>query len=377
VQSTRDACLTRASSGICRLLEAQLAQLRVCAGCHDQCLFGTVEVFARGTQSLATSRKALLMLQIAQGTMTWTPSAIDVVYSALDSRIQHAMCVHRGREGGWPDETEYVRAARHELVQRELEPIWVRRIRATARKTGNPYGAPEDKMRPGVMVLLADAATRQWDRSWRSNWASIGRLLGLDVGWIGQGSSGFELLDLGYIEDARSAAVELRDAIAAVKADQMICDAPEAVWMIEHVWPSWGLGLEIPVRHSSVWLAERNESLRRPSDGQVVAYHDAAVLARDLAVIDQPRAVLEALGVTLIEFVRRGNEVLPAGSYHGVAQGSWLTQLAADRTASAVALGADAIVAGSPFDLGSLTGHGLPVFGFLRLVADRLASAAA
>jgi hypothetical protein len=355
------------------VIDAFEPDLHRCASCHDQCLFGTVEVFARSSQSLATSRKALLLLQIAERTMNWTPAAVDVVFSALNSGIQHTMCVHRGDPSGWPDETAYIRAARADVVAQGLAPAWAQALRQMTHTTGDPYGIGAEQPRPAEVLLVADAATRRWDPTWRRDWMTITRKLGIDAGWLAEGSSGFELVDLGYASDARSAAALLREAIDRAKPKTIVSDSPEAAWMMERVWPSWGLGLDVPVQHVSVWLDAALAGTNNPApNGPRLAFHDPSALARGLSIVDPPRAVLRALGIRLVEFVRYGDEALPVGSYQGAEVGPWVRRLAEDRIGSAIVLNAEGIIVGSPFDLRDLTSERLPVHPFLHVAAQSL-----
>jgi Fe-S oxidoreductase len=355
------------------MLDAFLPELRRCASCHDQCLFGTVEVFARANQSLATSRKALLLLQISQHVVDWTPAAIDVVFSALNSGIQHTMCVHRGDPAGWPDEASYVRAAREDLAARGLAPAWAQALQQNAQTTGDPYGRPDEEPRRGRVILLADAATRRWDQTWRSDWIAITKTLGVDAGWLAQGSSGFELMELGFTDDARAAATALHRLIERADADKVVCDSPETTWMIDQIWPTWGLDLGARVVHTSVWFeAMLHGAADKSRAGQRLAYHDPSALARGLSIVAEPREVLRALGVRLVEFIRSGAEAPPVGSYHGSDVGSWVDRLASDRIASAITLGAEGIVVASPFDLRNLTSTRIPTYTLQQVVADRL-----
>jgi Fe-S oxidoreductase len=357
------------------VLEPLRDDLRHCAACHDQCLFATGEVFARGSQTYATSRKALLLLRVLNGDLGWTAEAVDVVYTALDSGIQHEVCVYRGDPRGWPDETKYIRAARQEITRVGAEPGWVRALRDAWRRTGDPYGVGDVESRPGPVVLVADAATRQFDPDWAADWQRLTERLRIEAGWVASGSAGFELHDLGYAENALAAGRALHRRLMDSGAQLIVCDAPETVWTMTHLWPSWGLPLGARVLNTSVWLdqvlpaaTEQGELPEGPA-----AYHDPSALARAQQIVDEPRSVLARVGVTLVEFVRHGLEALPVGSYYGPVVGSWVQQLAIERRESAVALGAHRIIVASPFDLRDLSGGGLIVTGLMHEVSHRVA----
>jgi hypothetical protein len=356
------------------VLEPLRHDLHRCAACHDQCLFATGEVFARGSQTYATSRKALLLLRILNGDLGWTAGAVDVVYTALDSGIQHEVCVYQGDPRGWPDETTYIRAARREITRVGAEPGWVRALRDVWRRTGDPYGAGDVESRPGPVVLVADAATRRFDPDWAADWQRLTERLRIEAGWVASGSAGFELHDLGYAENALAAGRALHRRLLDAGAQLIVCDAPETVWTITHLWPSWGLRLRVPVLNTSVWLDQvlpaATEQRELPEEPAV--FHDPSALARGQQIVDEPRSVLARVGVKLVEFIRHGPEALPVGSYYGPLVGAWVHRLADERRASAVALGAHRIVVASPFDLRDLSGGELIVTGLLREVSQRL-----
>ncbi len=356
------------------MLETFSTDLDRCAMCHDQCLFATTEVFATGRQTLATSRKAMLLKAVLHGQLDWTPSLVDVVYSGLSSGVQHAVCVHHGDPAGWPDETEYLRAARAVIVRAGLAPQWAGRLRDAWRKTGNPYGLLDDKPPSrGEIVFFFDAATRALHPEVQSSWTVAAEALNCPVGKVASGSSGFELFDLGFVEEAQAAAQELNALFASLRPRLVVSDSPEAVYMIARIWPRWGILPAAPAKHASEWLAEL---LRRPDvsivpDARGLTFHDPACLARYLRVTEEPRYALRRLGVELVEMLRHGEEALPAGSYYGEAVGIWARAIPAERAASARAVGAEGIVTASPFDYRNLQGL-LPVVDLGEIAALHL-----
>lgn len=359
------------------MLEPFEKDLRRCAACHDQCMFATEEVFATGRQTLATSRKAMLLEAVRRGELGWTPSLVGVTYAGLSSGVQHAVCVHRGDPDGWPDETGYVRAARAEIVRAGMAPDWALAMREAWEATGNPYGlAGDEEVAEGEVIFLFDAATRAFQPAARVAWLTVAARLGVRAGQVAQGSSGFELFDLGFVDEARAAARALHARLAALAPRSVIGDSPEAVYLIRRVWPEWGLTLPGPVRHTSEWLADalRTRAIELPPSGPRLTFHDPACLARYLGVIDAPREALRRLGVELVEMLRHGEEAPPSGSYFGAAVGEWVRAIAAERVASAKAAGAEGIVTASPFDARNLR-DGFPVMDLGELAAHRLAAA--
>ncbi|HET7078852.1 MAG TPA: hypothetical protein VFM49_15555 [Chloroflexia bacterium] len=359
------------------ILEPFARDLRRCAICHDQCQFATVEVFAGGRQTLATPRKAMLLEAVRHGEMDWTPALVDVVYAGLNSGVQHAVCVNRGDPDGWPDETAYLRAARAEIVHAGRAPAWALALRDAWARSGNPYGLPDaDLPVAGRLVFAVDAATRAFHPGAATAWAQVLARLHGPAGRLATGSSGFELYDLGFVDEARAAATAWNAQLAALGAEAVISDSPEAVYMMAYIWPQWGLTPAAPAQPAAPWLAATlaARDITLPPNGPPLAFHDPACLARYLGEIAAPRAAAERLGIPLVEMLRHGEEALPSGSYYGAAIGAWARAIAADRIASARATVAHGILTASPFDYRNLSGF-LPVFDLGEVAAARLAAA--
>lgn len=359
------------------MLDEFSADLARCAMCHDQCMYGTPEVFATGRQTYATSRKAMLLQAVRHGELDWSPALVDVMYAGLSSGLQHTLCVHQADPAGWPDETDYVRSARAQIVRAGAAPGWAVALRDRWRATGDPYGLSEgDQPAQSEVIYFADAATRALNPGAAQAWQRVFSKLGQPVSAWSAGSSGFELFDLGFVDEAREAASELHTQLSRLRPRLIVSDSPEAVTMLLAMWPQWDLALDIPVQHTSQWLAERlrGQPARPIAPGPRLTFHDPSCLARYQAETEAPRAALRQLGITITEMLRHGVEALPSGSYYGLLPGAWAAAIPHDRIASARAAGADGIITASPFDYHNLQGD-LPVMDLGEVAAQRLEDA--
>lgn len=360
------------------MLEPYADMLHRCAVCHDQCIFTNPEVFASGRQTYATSRKAMFLQAVRRGQMDWSPELVDLIYAASNSGVQHALCVNYGEAGGWPDETLYVRAARAEIVRAGQAPVWALQMRQEWSSSGNPYGLsdPDDEdIQPGAALFLADAATRAFSPAAAEAWLSVAETLHVPAGAVRQGSSGFELYDLGFLDEARRAALHLVEILNTQAAGSIVSDSPEAVWMMSQVWPGWGAGLNAPVLHTTQWLARvlQEQNIYLEPDAGDWAFLDPACLARYLAEVDAPREALQRLGVNLVEMLRHGEQALPSGSYTSNWPSAWTRKVAEQRCAEARAVDADGILTASPFDSRNLRTYGnFPVKDLAELALERI-----
>jgi len=360
------------------MLDVFRSDLHCCTICHDQCLFATAEVFATGRQTYATSRKAMILSAVLRGELDWTPAVVNLIYSGLSSGIQHAVCVNANDPTGWPDETDYLRAARVEIIQAGKAPHWVQQMKQNWQVYGSPYPEPGDSLINSAPVLfLFDAVTRALQPETISDWKQLAEELELEMGILAAGSSGFELYDLGFLPEARQAGQQLHEQLEGLKPSLVVSDSPEAIYMLKNIWPAWGLDPVCPVRHSTEWIAEvlKEREIQLPKAGEPQVYLDPSYLGRYLGIIDPPRESLNRLGVPMVEMIRNRQEAFPSGSFYGDKPGYWTHKIAQDCCTSAQAVGGQGIITASPFDERNLRAIVTPTINiqpFHQIVLSRL-----
>jgi hypothetical protein len=351
------------------LTEIDTDLLTMCRICHDQCLFATAEVLASGRQTLATSRKAAIIDQVRQGNFEWSPAAVAAIYSALNSGIQHEFCVHFGAPGGWPDETDYVRAARANIIQTQCAPDYVNATLKTWEETGNPYGVrdlddPENSNSEGLVLLYLDSATRRLVPEQLEVCRGISQVLEGELKLLGCGTSGFELFDLGLRDQARSSLDRLAGRFG--QADLIVSDSPEAVWMLTEGARRLGGPRFPPAVDLLSWLFKQTEGhrdlhLAPTGDGGslrnvAVTYQDPSHLGRyGEGSYEIPRKLIrETLGCELREMRYSRSQAMPTGPYLGYPSESQAQEIARLRLTQAEATGADVILVASPHDFYNL-----------------------
>lgn len=338
------------------------SDLQRCAGCHDQCLAMTPEVFATASLRHATSRRSLQILSVMNGSLALSDGFVDAVYGALGSGLQHEVCVYRGDPAGWSDERTAIRAARRELVASGRAPDWAKRRLEAWTATGDVYrtGA-HDRPTIGSVVVLADSAERAYARESVDAWRAVAAELGA-TGYLGAGSSGLELLDLGFVEEARAAACDLAARIEDLRPAHILTIAPESAAFITSAWLALGVSVRSRIHPIQTWVARRAARLPfRVPARERVAFHDPGVLARDLRDTRSARTLLRALGHDVVELPDHGRLAPPSGSMHGGDVGPWVHRVAEERRGAARAIGVRLLVTTSPFDQRNLTGGDPPV----------------
>src|SRR5215470_14065536 len=133
----------------------------------------------------------------------------------------------------------------------------------------------------------------------------------------------------------------------------IVCPSGSCATMVTHYLPEL-LGVEpFDVHELSSFLAGAPIAPRNA--GRTVAYHDSCHMLRELRISDQPRALLEASGATVVP-LRRPDLCCGFGGTFSVRQPQISVAMADDKLGDAKAAGAEALVTADPGCLMQLRG---------------------
>ena len=144
----------------------------------------------------------------------------------------------------------------------------------------------------------------------------------------------------------RAAARVARSLVRAFARDlPIVCPSGSCATMVTHYLPEL-LDVEpYDVHELSSFLA--GTELPRKNEGRVVAYHDSCHMFRELHLHDEPRALLEASGATLVP-LRRPDLCCGFGGTFSVRQPEVSVAMADDKLGDAEGSGAEVLVTADP-----------------------------
>ncbi|MCI0496758.1 MAG: (Fe-S)-binding protein [Thermoplasmata archaeon] len=154
---------------------------------------------------------------------------------------------------------------------------------------------------------------------------------------------GSPVYNAGMLEAFERNAAGLIDLMARAGVRHVVVSCPGCLNVLENLFPP----SRVEFLHISEYLS-RHPPVRdgRRLAPRRVAYHDPCNLARKCGVIDEPRAVLAALGCEVVEFACHGREAVCCGGGGGLArvEPERSRALALRAVEEALGLGVDAIV---------------------------------
>jgi len=127
---------------------------------------------------------------------------------------------------------------------------------------------------------------------------------------------GHDLLWSGDIEGFRRLAQLNAALIRESGAKMVLTSCPECYRTLAVDYPRYGFDLGVPVVHTTRFLAEKLEAgeLKLKQVHGTVTYQDPCRLGRHMGVYEEPRALIKALGLDLVEMAHNRKDALCCGT---------------------------------------------------------------
>ena len=142
----------------------------------------------------------------------------------------------------------------------------------------------------------------------------------------------------------------LEEVVRETGAKRIVTTCPECARTLAVDYPALVGSHGLEVLHLSQLLAQRAADLQisKAANWQTCTYHDPCRLGRFMGVYEEPRTVLKALGVELVEMERHGKAALCCGTSCWTDCGAVSKAIQVDRLQEARATGAEVLVTACP-----------------------------
>ena len=280
---------------------ATIEACRFCFMCRHVCTLGVVT----GKESDTPRGKGLILFKTLKGHVDYGPDLIDTVYRCCLCAYCQTWC----QAGCTPPAA--VLAARADIVAQRREPAAVQQLKKNLLDTGNPFGLPAeqrlaaldaaDLFRPRADVLYYVGCDTAYQRP-EIGRAMIQALRAAKVDFSllpRERSTGKPLWLLGYRDEARAMAGQLREQIRAARASIVVTACPSAFDALTTDYPAMGLELAgVEVLHAAQYLERLAGEKRlplRPACTASTTFLDTGYLGRAHKILDEPRRLLGRL----------------------------------------------------------------------------------
>jgi Fe-S oxidoreductase len=165
---------------------------------------------------------------------------------------------------------------------------------------------------------------------------------------------GHDLLWTGDIESFKKLAQHNIDGIKCTGAKKIVFSCPEGYQTFKREYPKYIGPLGCEVIHISELIAERLPELKfrnpRPKTRKAkkVTFQDPCSLGRICGIYEQPREIINAMGVELTEMPKNRENAICCGTSGWMNCGIYSKQIQLSRLKQAKSTGADLLITGCP-----------------------------
>jgi len=160
---------------------------------------------------------------------------------------------------------------------------------------------------------------------------------------------GHDLLWTGDIESFKRLAQQNIEGIKRTGAKKIVFSCPEGYQTFKKEYPKYTGALDFEIIHISELIAERLPELRfRDPKPKRVTYQDPCSLGRICGIYEQPRQIIDAMGIEINEMSKNRKNAICCGTSGWMNCGIYSKQIQLSRLKEAKSTGADLLITSCP-----------------------------
>ncbi len=304
---------------------------------RTRCGFCSVEcpVFrVKRLETYASRGRMLVARGLLEGILEPSPEIQEVMDACLMCGYCQARCALRN--------LDIFSAVRRELRQAGYASPKHEKTAARILEEGTLFNRPTPYRRAGTLPLYLGCAY-QSNPSQVQTIVSVLEKVGLDPLVTDEVCCSYIVGATGFAEEFESAQARFRQVYGPYLEGEILTVCPTCTATLRDEY-----GLK--ARHALVAVAEKLEAMEPEPLKMRVTYHDPCHLGRMLGVIEEPRRILKALGIELVEMQHHGIFSTCCGGGGGVldVDRNLAIEVAKNRVRDAVAVGVQTIVTACP-----------------------------
>jgi Fe-S oxidoreductase len=258
------------------------------------------EVWA--TESSSPSGKARTALLLLQGQIPWNKENVKILYQCLTCWASKEPCPFEDLIIG-----DLLVEVRKEAVKRGVIIPEVAAVMDSLEKYDNPYGEKRDEFKAPLeeaeLIYFPGCTAELREKEIISTTVTVLQKAGINARTLKGLCCGWPALQMGDEEGFLRLAKRNEIALEACKGKVLLVGCPSCFEYLTKIYPEKGIDLKVKVVHTSTFFLNllKDGKITVKAIREKVAYHDPCALGRKMGIYDEPREVLNSLGLQVIE----------------------------------------------------------------------------
>lgn len=285
---------------------AEMGNVIKCALCPNMCKFDCPVLAAAGNDATSPSAKARLAYFLETGALT-TPDASTLMYACCNCDACQSWCPF-----GF-SAADILRGVRADMVRAGRQPEAAADLcqRLTDQHVLHERTVTVPTSDRGDILYFIGCEVGSAHPEIATAMLAIFDYLAVEpVVLADEWCCGAPFLNLGYIDEFITFARHQAAAIKESSCSTLICSCPTCSYLFRQVYRDYDIDVGVDVMHATEYFDRlvQDGSLPAKERYATCVYHDPCTLARKLDVTDQPRRVLQHVGIDVQEaYFNRGH----------------------------------------------------------------------